>query len=103
MSVSNTPKDGDFASYIESLSQSAHTKSEDAEIHHPTNTDTTVSDTAPQSGMQTIEDVLNGEEPSEEFLTELAELNEAQPLSDEELERQALEHPGADGDPGTPE
>jgi hypothetical protein len=103
MSVSNTPKDGDFASYIESLSQSAHTKSEDAVIHRPTNTDTTTPDTAPQSGMQTIEDVLNGEEPSEEFLTELAELNEEQPLSDEELERQALEHPGADGDPGTPE
>jgi hypothetical protein len=103
MSVSNTPKDGDFASYIESLSQSAHTKSENAVIHHPANTDTTALDTAPQSGMQTIEEVLNGEEPNEEFLEEFAALNEAQPLSDEELERQALEHPGADGDPGTPE
>ena len=104
MSVSKTPKDGDFASYIESLSQSAHAKSEEAVIHRPTHADTTAPDTAPQSGMQTIEDVLlNGEEPSEEFLTELAELNEAQPLSDEELERQALEHPGADGEPGTPE
>jgi len=103
MSVSKTPKDGDFASYIESLSQSALAKSEDAEIHRPTHTDTTAPDTAPQSGIQTIEDVLNGEEPTDEFLTELAELNEAQPLSDEELERQALDHPGADGDPGTPE
>jgi hypothetical protein len=103
MSVSNTPKDGDFASYIESLSQSAHTKSEDAVIHSPTNTDTAALDTALQSGMQTIEDVLNSEEPNEEFLAEFAALNEAQPVSDEELERQALEHPGADGDPSTPE
>jgi hypothetical protein len=103
MSVSKTPKNGDYASYIEGLSQSALTKSENAVIHRPTNTDTTALDTAPQSKMQTIEDVLNGEEPSEEFLTELAALNETQPLSDEELERQALEHPGADGDPSTPE
>jgi hypothetical protein len=104
MSVTNTPKDGDFASYIESLSQPEHAKSEDADIRRPTNTNTTTPDAGSQSGMQTIEEVLlYGEEPTEELLTELAELNEAQPLSDEELERQALEHPGADGDPGTPE
>lgn len=58
----------------------------------------------PRLKKQTIEDVLVfGEEPTEEFLTEFVALNEAPPVPDEELERQALSHPGEDGDLGTPE
>lgn len=53
---------------------------------------------------QTLDDVLiNGEEPTTELLEEMRALEQAAPLSDEELARQALEHPGADGDPSTPE
>lgn len=53
---------------------------------------------------QTLADVLaSGAEPTAEFLEGLAALEAAPPMSDEELTRQALEHPGADGDPSTPE
>ena len=53
---------------------------------------------------QTINDVLvNGEEPTEEFLEEFVALNEAPAVSDEDLEQQALNDPGADGDTSTPE
>ena len=56
------------------------------------------------SAKQTLEDVLfNGEEPTEAFLEELAVLNAVPPLADDEFERQALEAPGDDGDPCTPE
>jgi hypothetical protein len=47
--------------------------------------------------------VLSGEEPTEEFLADLAALDGAPALSEEELARQALEHPGGDGDTSTPE
>lgn len=40
---------------------------------------------------ETLDDVLNGEEPSVAFLEELAALDSSPALSDEELERQALE------------
>ncbi|MBL8413029.1 MAG: hypothetical protein JNM42_01160 [Propionivibrio sp.] len=53
---------------------------------------------------QTISDILlNGEEPTEEFLEEFIVLSEVPPLSDEEFERQALSAPGDDEDPSTPE
>ena len=52
----------------------------------------------------TLEDVLMGNaEPTPEMLEELAALDAAPDLSDEELERQALADGGADDDPSTPE
>ena len=52
----------------------------------------------------TFEDVLLGNaEPTPEMLEELAALEAAPELSDEELARQALSDGGADGDPLTPE
>ena len=52
----------------------------------------------------TMEDVLLGRaETSPEMLEELAALQAAPALSDEELARQALADGGADGDPSTPE
>ena len=52
----------------------------------------------------TLEDVLLGNaEASPEMLDELAALDAAPELSEEELARQALADGGADGDPATPE
>lgn len=51
-----------------------------------------------------FEDVLLGRaEPTPEMLEELAALEAAPELSEQELERQALADGGADGDTGTPE
>jgi len=52
----------------------------------------------------TLEDVLLGNaEASPEMLEELAALQDAPALSEDELARQALAHGGADDDPATPE
>ena len=52
----------------------------------------------------TFEDVLLGNaEPSAEMLEELAALQAAPELSEEELARQAMADGGADQDPSTPE
>ena len=52
----------------------------------------------------TFEDVMLGKaEPSAEMLEELAALQAAPALSDEDLARQALADGGADNDPSTPE
>ncbi len=51
-----------------------------------------------------IEDVLLGNaEATPEMLEEIAALQAAPELSEEELARQALAHGGADNDPSTPE
>lgn len=53
---------------------------------------------------QRIEEVLLGHEaPDEALLEELAALEDAPPLSEEELARQALQDGGGDADPATPE
>jgi hypothetical protein len=53
---------------------------------------------------QSLHDVLvHGEEPTEAFLEDFRALEEAPEVSDEEMERQALEAGGDDGDPATPE
>ncbi len=51
-----------------------------------------------------IEDLLLGHvEATPEMLEEMAALQDAPQLSEEELARQALAHGGADNDPATPE
>jgi len=51
-----------------------------------------------------LEDVLLGNaQASTEMLEELTALQDAPPLSEEELARQALADGGADNDPSTPE
>ncbi|HPU50837.1 MAG TPA: hypothetical protein PK359_04705 [Burkholderiaceae bacterium] len=56
---------------------------------------------APHPG---LDDVLLGHTPAPlSMLDELAELQDAPALSDEELARQALADGGGDGDPATPE
>lgn len=91
MSASNKPKNGDFTSYAERLSQSEQSKPPETALNH----NCMFTETNAQSKKQTIEDVLlNGEEPTEKFLEEMSLLNELPPLSDEELEQQALEPSG---------
>jgi len=51
-----------------------------------------------------LDDVVLGKaSATPEMLEELAALQDAPALSDEELDRQALAHGGADDDPSTPE
>ena len=57
-----------------------------------------------ETGRQKLEEVLlEHEEPTQEFLEELAALGETLPLSDEELAQQALAAGEAEGDSSTPE
>ena len=57
-----------------------------------------------ETSSQRIEEVLMGhEQPQDDLLDELAALENAPPLSDAELERQALQDGGRDADPATPE
>jgi len=93
MTNSDTPKDGDFAAFLER-------KAADAPAAAAALADEAVQATP----CQTLDDILvGGEEPTAEFLESIDALRRAEPLSDEELARQALAHPGADGDPSTPE
>ena len=102
MNQSNTPKDGDFAHWVEEKSEAL--KFELGEkfpvpptiLHSPS--------VHVETGQQKLEEVLlEHEEPTLELLEELAALEAAPPLSDDELARQALEAGGADGDSSTPE
>lgn len=91
MTQNTTPKNGDFSSLLDQGSEQSRTllAAEDQEEKNETQ-------------QQTIHDVLHGEEPTDEFLENFNTLRQT-PVSDEELERQALAHPGGDGDPTTPE
>ena len=102
MSNSNTPKDGDFAHWIEEKSEALKFELGDKFPVPPT---TLVSPSVHvETARQKLEEVLlEHEEPTEEFLEELRALEGAPPLSDEELARQALEAGGDDGDNTTPE
>lgn len=102
MSDSNIPKEGDFAHWVDEKSEAL--KFELGEkfpvpptaLHSPS--------VHVETGNQKLEEVLlEHEAPTEEFLEELAALEKAPPLSDEELARQALAAGGADGDGATPE
>ena len=102
MSQSETPKDGDFAHWVEEKSEAL--KFELGEkfpvpptaLHSPS--------VHVETGRQKLEEVLlEHEEPTPEFLEEMATLADAPPLTDEELAEQALAAGGADGDNTTPE
>ena len=102
MNNSDTPKDGDFAHWVEEKSEALKFELGEKFPVPPTTLDSPSAH--PETGVQKLEEVLlEHEAPSEEFLQELAALREAPPLSDEELARQALADGGADDDTGTPE
>ena len=100
MTASHTPPANDFVRWVEEKSDAVMADIGDkfppatsgpAALHAETYT-------------QRIEEVLLGHEPPDEaLLEELAALEAAPPLSDDELARQALESGGADADPATPE
>lgn len=100
MTASQTPPANDFVRWVEEKSDAVMADIGDkfppatsgpAALHAETYT-------------QRIEEVLLGHEPPDDaLLEELAALEDAPPLSDEELARQALESGGADADPSTPE
>ena len=95
----DTPPDGDFASYLEGKRKQAAPRSPDPWT--PPATDSGTPGTKPR---QTVQQVLvDGEDPTDEFLEEWIAAEALPELSDEEFERQALEAPGDDGDPQTPE
>ena len=102
MTNSNTPRNGDFAQWVEDKSEALKFELGEkfpvppTELHSPS--------LHVETGHQKLEEVLlEHEEPTPEFLEELAALEDAPPLSDEELSRQALEAGGADDDSSTPE
>ena len=102
MSNSNTPKDGDFSNWIDEKSEAL--KFELGEKFPVPPTVLVFPSVHAETGRQKLEEVLlEHEEPTQEFLEELAALEEAPPLSDEELARQALAAGGEDGDIKTPE
>jgi hypothetical protein len=95
----NTPKDGDFASYLDRLANSKA----DVVLGSSVQASRTLAEKV-KAEPQTIQQVLGeGQEPTDEFVEEFKALSEAPELSDEELERQALSAPGEDGDVRTPE
>ncbi len=102
MTPDDTPEDGSFAKLMDEQLElaaarlpalepaSAHPSPVDHEERHEPHA--------------TLEDVLLGKaEPTPEMLDELAALEAAPALSDEELARQALADGGSDNDPSTPE
>ncbi|MEO8022729.1 hypothetical protein [Polaromonas sp.] len=102
MTDSDTPKDGDFTHWVDEKTEALKfTLGEKfpvppTELHSPS--------AHRETGQQKLEEVLlEHETPTAEFLEELKALEDAPPLSDEELARQALEAGGDDGDNQTPE
>jgi len=93
----DTPEDGDFTSWLEKRGTPPSAAASPTDPVPPAPTEYT-----PRK--QTVEDVLvHGETPTEEFIEEWRAADDVPLPSDEEMERQALEAGGEDGDPETPE
>ncbi len=102
MNGNDTPHEGPFGQLVDEQLELAASRLPTLApgVAHPSPADHEER-TAPHA---TLEDVLLGNaQPSPEMLEELAALEAAPGLSDEELARQALADGGADGDPATPE
>lgn len=102
MNPNDTPPDGDFSKLLDEQLELAAAKIPALEpvVVHPSPVDHEERESAHPS----FEDVLLGNaEPTPEMLEELAALQAAPELSEEELARQALADGGADGVPATPE
>jgi hypothetical protein len=102
MNHNDTPHEGPFTKLVDEQLELAASRLPTLVpgVAHPSPVDHEER-TAPHA---TFEDVLLGNaEPSPEMLEELAALQAASELSEEELARQALADGGADNDPSTPE
>jgi hypothetical protein len=100
MSHPDTPQDGEFTHWVKEKSEAL--KFELGEKFPPATSGPEA--VHAETFTQRIEEVLLGhEQPDDALLEELAALENAPPMSDEELARQALEDGGGDADPATPE
>lgn len=100
MTASQPPASNDFVRWVEEKSDAVMADLGDKFPPATSGTQALHAETATQR----IEEVLLGhEQPDAALLEELSALENAPPLSDEELDRQALEDGGADADPATPE
>ncbi|MEP6589484.1 MAG: hypothetical protein ABJA84_12095 [Polaromonas sp.] len=100
MTASKTPANNDFVRWVEEKSDAVLADLGDKFPPATSGPEALHAETFTQR----IEEVLLGHEPPDDaLLEELAALEEAPPLSDEELDRQALEDGGSDADPATPE
>lgn len=102
MSPDTPPPDGDFAKLVDEQLElaAARIPAVAPAVVHPSPVD---HDERP-AAHPTLEDVLLGTaEPTPEMLEELAALEAAPELTEEELARQALADGGADDEPSTPE
>ena len=100
MTASQTPPANDFVRWVEEKSDAVMADIGDKFPPATSGVEAIHAETTTQR----IEEVLLGhEQPDDALLEELAALEDAPPLSDEELARQALESGGADADPTTPE
>lgn len=100
MTASQTPPANDFVRWVEEKSDAVMADLGDKFPPATSGPEALHAETYTQR----IEEVLLGHEPPDDaLLEELAALEDAPPLSDEELDRQALESGGADADPTTPE
>ncbi len=102
MTPDTTPPEGELNKLIDEQLELAAAKIPALEpaVVHPSPVD----HEERQAAHATLEDVLLGNAvPTPEMLEELAALDAAPELSEEELARQALADGGADDDPATPE
>ena len=102
MNSTTPPSDGSLGKLLEEQLELAASRIPvlDPQAVHPSPVDHDERTAAHAS----FEDVVLGKAPATpEMLEELAALENAPALSDEELARQALAHGGADNDPSTPE
>jgi len=102
MTPKDTPSDGEFTKLVDEQLELAAARIPALEpaVVHPSPVD----HEEHQAPHATFEDVLLGNaEASPEMLEELAALQAAPELGEEELARQALASGGADNDPSTPE
>lgn len=102
MSNSNPAKEGDFAHWVDEKAEALRFELGEKFPVPPTVLASPL--VHAETGRQKLEEVLlEHEAPSREFLEELVALEEAPPMSEEELARQAMAAGGADGDSSTPE
>ena len=102
MNNSEAPKDGDFSAWIDEKAEAL--KFELGEQFPVPPTELHSDSLHVETSQQKLEEVLlEHESPTPEFLAELQALKDAPPLTEEELDRQAMEAGGADGDKTTPE
>lgn len=100
MTRDDTPPEGGFSKLVDEQLELAVVKLPALTPVHPSPLD----HEELKASHANIEDLLLGNaEATPEMLGELAALQDAPELSEEELARQALAHGGADNDPSTPE